>query len=67
MIGHQWFTNQLGHTYYGPQTGNRLIGTKGIEIYPLYGGKLFISYRDQDGEITGPYIYCNEDEFEIIE
>ena len=62
----QWETNQeWGYHMFGHTTDNRLRNTNGIYINQ-YGG-VDICHFDEDGSATKPQIYCDEDDFEILE
>ena len=61
LTGHHWFTNKWGIACYGPQTDDRLIDTKGVEIT----NGVLIGTFDRLGGATGPYIWCSEDDFKI--
>ena len=52
---------------YGKITSNRLRDSKGVMIWP--DGYMWIAYYDDDekGYATAPRIFCDEDEFRMIE
>jgi hypothetical protein len=64
MTGFEWFENDWGDYFYGPQTDNRLKDTNGVKIYK---GTLHIAYYDEYGYATYPMIKCTADKFVIEE
>ena len=63
----QQFIECENHHMYGKITSNRLRDTKGVMIWP--DGYMWIAYYDDDekGYATAPRIFCDEDEFRMIE
>mgnify|MGYP006147363417 CR=1 FL=1 len=63
MASHEWVYKGQCHRY-GQITNKELRNTQGIKICPKYG-EVRIAFWNQDSNPIEPYIFCDENKFEI--